>query len=99
MNDIIIIYYNKNKMISSSTYFENSNELKDNQLDYCIICDLLNLNKYLIKHCKLCNQCHEKNKIHCNFCKKCYNSNLNNDKDIIKHKKQCDQFNKYITYK
>jgi hypothetical protein len=99
MNDIIIVCYKNNQMISSSNYYENLIKSDQNSLDYCTKCDEIIFNKYFIKHCLLCNYCHEKNKIHCKFCKKCYNSNLNNDKDIIKHKKQCDQFNKYITYK
>ena len=74
------------------SYFSN------NELDYCLICDQLNYNKYLINHCKLCNKCHVKNKLHCIYCKQCYNINFNNDNDIIRHKKQCIDFKRFSSY-
>mgnify|MGYP001130850346 FL=1 len=98
MVDIIIVCYNNNKIISSSTYYENNIDSINNELDYCLICDQLNYNKYLINHCKLCNKCHVKNKLHCIYCKQCYNINFNNDNDIIRHKKQCIDFKRFLSY-
>lgn len=63
----------------------NSNEIKP--IDYCIICDVINLNIYLNHHCNKCNTCHYKNKIYCTSCLNCYDPF--NDKDIIKHRKLC----------
>lgn len=61
-------------------YFENN-------IDYCLICDFINTNIYIIIHCKKCNKCHYKHKIYCNNCKNCYDPLL--DKDLIKHRKIC----------
>jgi hypothetical protein len=55
------------------------------KIDYCSICDRININIYIYIHCLNCNKCHYKHNIYCNICKKCYNPH--SEYDIICHRK------------
>jgi hypothetical protein len=66
---------------------------------YCIKCDKLYNNIYLIIHCNLCNLCHYKHNIYCNKCKLCYNITYNNDNERIRHKKKCIYYSNFINKK
>lgn len=79
-------YHNFEKNIDIKISEENYFSI----IDYCTICDNVNLNKYFIYHCNKCNSCHIKNKLFCIQCKQCYNPNIDND--IIKHRKMCVNF-------
>lgn len=81
-----IIYENIIKYeVSPSTYTNN--------IIFCDICYIININKYNTIHCNLCNTCHFKNKLFCISCKECYNPLL--DSDLILHKKQCIKIRNY----
>jgi methionyl-tRNA synthetase len=98
MDEILIISYQNNQVLTSVNYYENTNfiEKEEQNFDYCTICELFIANKFLIHHCKKCNKCHYKYNKFCNFCKECYNIQLCDDTEIIKHKKKCKIYNKFI---
>ena len=71
----------------------------NHNIDFCKLCDNINVNINIIKHCQLCNICHYKHNIYCKYCNTCYNITYNNDKEIIKHKKKCIYYSKIINNK
>lgn len=57
------------------------------ELDYCTKCDIIITNKFIMKHCNKCNQCHINKKfIHCKICKFCID--VYSDKDYIEHRRR-----------
>lgn len=101
MKEIVIISYKNNIIDKKTTYYEDTEILNnlEQDFDYCTKCEILIINKYINKHCHLCNKCHYKYNQYCNFCKGCYDNRTNDDKSIILHKKKCDKFNKFISNK
>lgn len=99
MKEIVIISYKNNKIEKNLNYYANAETENSNEqdFDYCIKCELLIINKYIIKHCDLCNKCHYKYNQYCKYCKECYDNRFNKDTEIKIHKKKCSEFNKYIS--
>lgn len=77
----------KQIIYKESLLIKNEQSFIQNNISFCDICDIINLNKYMIKHCILCNTCHIKYKLFCSLCKQCYNPFL--DSEFLLHKKQC----------
>ena len=52
MEDIIIISYENNKVLTSINYYENTELIEDSEqsFDYCTKCEILIKNKFLIQH-------------------------------------------------
>ena len=76
MDEILIISYQNNQVLTSVNYYENTNfiEKEEQNFDYCTICELFIANKFLIHHCKKCNKCHYKYNKFCNFLTTSYNT-------------------------
>lgn len=76
---------NKNKCLMKHKTIDYY--IRYDNIDYCIKCDIINLNTFLNYHCKLCDSCHYKNKLYCIKCNKCYDPLI--DTDLLIHRKMC----------
>jgi hypothetical protein len=77
----------KKKNYNNNIYYplHNNNDYMNDQINYCKICDKINLNIFINIHCLKCNKCHYKYKLFCNKCNNCYDPYSEND--LIKHRK------------